>query len=435
MKEEFLHFVWQYQYFSSVNLATTQGKEIIIIEKGTYNNDAGADFSDASIQIGEEKWRGDVEIHLKSSDWHKHAHSTNKAYNKVVLHVVWEDDNPILYEDNTKIPTLTLKNRVSDNILEKYKQFFQNNESIACAKLLADVPKITVFSMLDRSAIQRLENKALVAKEILRNNNTDWEETCFQMLAKNFGFKTNSEAFLKLAKQTPFKFFHKQSDSLFQMEALIFGQAGFLEEILEDKNNENGDDDEYKYYQQNLANEYKFLKKKYNLVGLDKTEWKFSQMRPANFPTLRLAQFVAFVQKTPLLFSFFIGTETMKDFAKTFHIQVSDYWQNHYHFGKKSPKKTPEFGKSSTENIIINTVVPMLVLFSKELKRPDLMDRAISFMEKIKPEDNEIIRQWADLGIKAQHALDSQALLEQYNNFCQPKKCLNCEIGNKILRL
>ncbi len=432
MKEEFLHFVWQYQYFSSTNLATAQGKDIVIIEKGTYNNDAGADFSDATIQIGNEKWRGDVEIHLKSSDWHKHDHSANKAYNKVILHVVWEDDNPILYEDNTKIPTLTLKDRVSDNIFEKYKQFFQNNESIACAKLLPNVPKITVFSMLDRSAIQRLENKALVAKEFLRTNNTDWEETCFQLLAKNFGFKTNSEAFLKLARQTPFKFFHKQSDSLFQMEALIFGQAGFLQDIIEDVNEQ---DEEHKYYQQNLANEYAFLKKKYNLVGLDKTEWKFSQMRPANFPTLRLAQFVAFIQKTPLLFSFFIDTETMKDFSKTFHIQVSDYWQNHYHFGKKSPKKTPEFGKSSTENIIINTIVPMLVLFSQELKRIDLMDRAISFMEKIKPEDNEIIRQWADLDIKAQHALDSQALLEQYNNFCQPKKCLNCEIGNKILRL
>lgn len=435
MKEEFLHFVWQYQYFSSANLTTTQGKNIVIIEKGTYNNDAGADFSDASIQIGDEKWRGDVEIHLKSSDWHKHAHSTNRAYNKVILHVVWEDDNPILYEDNTKIPTLTLKDRVSDNVFEKYKQFFQNNESIACAKLLSSVPNITVFSMLDRSAIQRLENKAIIAKEFLRSNNTDWEETCFQLLAKNFGFKTNSEAFLKLARQTPFKFFRKQIDSLFQMEAIIFGQAGFLEDIIESKNNNENADNEEDNHQQNLANEYAFLKKKYNLVGLDKTEWKFSQMRPANFPTLRLAQFVAFIQKTPLLFSFFIGTETMKDFAKIFHIQVSDYWQNHYHFGKKSPKKTPEFGKSSTENIIINTVVPMLVLFSQELKRPDLMDRAISFMEKIKPEDNEIIRQWADLGIKAQHALDSQALLEQYNNFCQPKKCLNCEIGNKILRL
>ncbi len=432
MKEEFLHFVWQYQYFSAQNLTTIQGKDIIIIEKGTYNNDAGADFSDATIQIGNEKWRGDVEIHLKSSDWHKHDHSANKAYNKVILHVVWEDDNPILYEDNTKIPTLTLKERVSDNVFEKYKQFFQNNESIACAKLLRNVPEITVFSMLDRSAIQRLENKALVAKEFLRKNNTDWEETCFQLLAKNFGFKTNSEAFLKLARQTPFKFFHKQSDSLFQMEALIFGQAGFLEDII---GNVNEQDEEHKYYQQNLANEYAFLKKKYNLVGLDKTEWKFSQMRPANFPTLRLAQFVAFIQKTPLLFSFFIDTETMKNFAKTFHIQVSDYWQNHYHFGKKTPKKTPDFGKSSTENIIINTVVPMLVLFSQELKRTDLMDRAISFMENIKPENNEIIRQWADLGIKAQHALDSQALLEQYNNFCQPKKCLNCEIGNKILRL
>lgn len=442
MKEEFLHFVWQYQYFSAKNLTTTQGKNIIILEKGTYNNDAGADFSDANIQIGEEKWRGDVEIHLKSSDWHKHGHSANKAYNKVILHVVWEDDSPILYEDNSKIPTLTLKERVSDDILEKYKQFFQNNESIACAKLLADVPRLTIFSMLDRSAIQRLENKAIIAKEILKNNDTNWEETCFQMLAKNFGFSTNSEAFLKLAKQTPFKYFHKQSDSLFQMEALIFGQASFLDEIIENKNNDkkniesiDNEDDTDVDYQQNLANEYAFLKKKYNLVGLDKNEWKFSQMRPANFPTVRLAQFVAFIQQTPLLFSFFTDTETVKDFLKKFHINVSDYWENHYHFGKKSAKKTASFGKSSTENIIINTIVPMLVLISKELKSPNLMERAIFLMEKIKPEDNNIIRLWADLGIKAQHALDSQALLEQYKSFCQPKKCLLCEIGNKILRL
>jgi hypothetical protein len=423
MQESFLHYVWQFQYFGKEALTTSDGEKLNILHPGFANKDSGPDFSNGRITLGQVQWNGHIEIHVKTSEWMLHNHQQDEAYNNVILHVVWENDKPAYRKDGTEIPTLELKNRVKEDLILKYSSLHQSPVDIPCQNQIQEVNKLTFLSMLDRALMQRLQLKSQTVQKLLIFNNNDWEETAYQVLAKNFGFKVNSESFLELSKRLPYKVLLKHKNNIQQIEALLFGMAGFLTVENEDE------------YYNFLKREYNFLKIKYRLnKEMNGMEWKFLRLRPANFPTIRIAQFATLINSTPNLFSFFINSSEFKDIVDNFRIQQSPYWKAHYLFGKKSKSKIPGLGMSSIDNIITNTIVPLLVAYSRYNDTEEFIDKAIKFLEALPKEENHILNNWKDIGIHVKNAYDSQALLELYNNFCKPKKCLSCNIGTALIR-
>ena len=361
MSESYLHFLYQFQYFNKINLQTTDNELVRITKIGRLNSDSGADFQDARIVIGDVEWAGSVEVHLKSSDWDIHKHQNDATYQSVILHLVWEDDKPILRKDGTKIPTLTLRERADKNLLRKYQSMMETKSEMPCQNQFREVDDIKKLLMLDKVLMKRLQDKSLIINQFLQENNQDWEETAYQVLAKNFGFKLNAEPFLSLAKNLPLKILQKHRDNLPQIEALIFGVAGFL-------SNDKDDLETWDEYRLNLRKEFQFLTSKYQLHDkiLGQHEWKYLRLRPANFPTVRLAQFARFIHENANLFSVMIYLENVKSFAKILKVKQSDYWMEHYVFGKKSEGKVLTLGDASVENIVINTVVPLLVSYANQ---------------------------------------------------------------------
>jgi hypothetical protein len=428
MNESFLHFLWQFQNFDKLNLQTTDNEVVEIIKVGRLNSDSGADFQDARIVIAEVEWAGSVEIHLKSSDWDIHKHQFDASYQNVILHVVWEDDKPILRKDGTKIPTITLRERADKNLLRKYEALLESKAEMPCQNQFIEVEDIKKLSMLDKVLMKRLQDKSLIMSHFLQENKQDWEETTYQILAKNFGFKLNAEPFLSLSKNLPLKILQKHRDNLGQIEALIFGVAGFLQ----DENSEIEWDD----YRKNLQKEFQFLASKYQLHDkiLGQHEWKYLRLRPANFPTVRLAQFAKFIHGNANLFSVLIHLENVKSLAKILKVKQSDYWIEHYVFGKKSEAKVPTLGNASVENVVINTVVPLLVTYANQKDNRDYLEKAIRLLEEISAEENNITKHWQSMGLNIKSAFDSQASIEWYNHFCLAKKCLECNVGVDILR-
>lgn len=425
MNETFLHFLWQFQYFDKSCLQTTDKEPLQVLKIGRYNTDAGADFQDTRILIGEVEWVGAVEIHLKSSDWNLHSHHSDAAYQNVILHVVWEDDKPIFRSDNTKIPTLILSDKTEKAFIKKYSDLVESKAQIACQAQFQQVSALKKFAMLDKVLMQRLESKASIAHEYLHKNKQDWEETAYQVLAKNFGFKLNAEPFIRLAQNLPLKVLSKHRDNLFQIEALLFGVAGFLTSI-----------DVVDEYQSRLAKEFQFLAAKYQLqdkvLGLH--EWKFLRLRPANFPTVRLAEFAKIIQENINLFSVMLHFENVENVYKILRVKQSAYWQEHYLFGKKANGKVAIIGESSVQNVIINTIVPLLVAYSQQKDEVLYLEKAIRFLEELPAEENNITKHWQMLDLPMKSAFDSQAGIEWFNVFCHHKKCLSCEVGISLLR-
>lgn len=423
MNESFLHYIWQFQYFDKKQLTTTQGDPIAISRQGMLNTNAGPDFSNASIKIGDIQWAGHVEIHIKSSAWLDHQHQRDAAYNNVILHVVWHDDKPIHAADGSHLPTLELKHRVSRALISEYQKLIGTSSSVACERLLPQVNTLTRLSMLDRVLVERLQVRAQWIREIYHATGNDWEETAYRALARNFGFKVNSDPFLTLAQRLPYKFILKQTTTL-QVEALIFGMAGFLEAGMKDN------------YFNELQREFRLLRAKYQLHGaeLNPAQWRFLRLRPANFPTIRLAQFSALLSSAKHLFSRIVETESAADLSKIFATTQSVYWQSHYRFGKPSAGLINPLGAASIDNILINSVAPMLAAYGMEKDDYSYIDRAQNVLQHIAAEDNAITRTWDHLNWKVKTAFDSQALIELYNNYCKRKNCLNCNIGASILK-
>jgi Protein of unknown function (DUF2851) len=426
MKEHFLHFLWQFQYFDRQDLSTTEGQGIQILKAGFANTNAGPDFMEARLLIDNVEWAGQVEIHIKASDWQAHKHQYDPAYDNVVLHVVWTEDIPIFRKDGTRLPTLVLHGRVDISLIHRYEQLVEGKGFIACQTQFGTSSSISKFAMLDNALMQRLNHKAQLVTDLWTNNNADWEETAYQLLAKNFGFKINSEAFLQLAQRLPLKIIQKHRDNLLQIEALLFGMAGFL-------NNELPKNDTYF---EKLQKEYQFLEAKYQLKGkaLHTHQWKFLRLRPANFSTVRLAQLARLLSQQSSLFSLFINSESLAQLITLLQIEQSAYWQQHYHFGKQSTKPSKTLGRQSAENLVMNTAVPLLVSYAQHKGQHELLDKAIGYLETLPAEKNHITEQWESLGMKVKTAFDSQALLEQHQHFCSNQQCLSCKIGVELVR-
>ncbi len=421
MTEDFLHYIWQHQLYLPQGNQTTEGEPIEPIYAGLPNIHSGPDFIDARVRIGDTLWVGCVEIHLRSSDWERHGHHNDPAYNNVVLHVVYEHDVDAFNARKQKIPTMEL--HFDPGYYAKYQQLIGNKQKIACQNEINTIDEFTRTAWLDRLTIERLEQKANAIKQTYALTGNNWEEAFYQRLARNFGFSLNSLPFEALAKSLPFDILLKHRDHLPQLEALLFGQAGMLEQdISEDA------------YYTALRNEHQFLRRKYNLVSIDGFLWKFLRLRPINFPTLRIAQFADLMHRNEHLCSHIIEAQTIKDFEQLFRLQASEYWDTHYVFGKISKKQNKVFGQTAFHTVMINTIVPFLFMYGKMRGKEDFCTRAVHLLEHLPPEKNAILTQWETLGIRHSDAFTSQALLQLKNEYCAPRKCLHCAIGNNIVR-
>lgn len=424
MHESFLYYVWQFQYFSKKDLATTEGERIEVFNPGVLNSNSGPDFSNARIRIGSMDWVGNVEIHTKASDWQNHRHDSDRSYDNVILHVVWQNDKAVKRADQTEMPVLELAGLVDEGLIAEYRKLVNNPSTIPCEKSIHRVEEVVRLSMLDKALMQRLQAKAGQVLQLLKQNQNDWEEITYQLMGRNFGFKVNSEPFFQLVQAVPRKLLLKHADNLVQIEALLFGQAGCLAYSFKDE------------HLQMLQREYAILSKKYSLNGteMNVSAWRFMRLRPANFPTLRIAQFAALFNQRSNLFSRFLETTSRRDFVELFNVQPSDYWHHHYRFGRKTSISLVGMGEDSIDNLLINTIVPLLVAYGRFHDDQRLVDRAVDLLQQVAAENNKIVKTWKELGISPRSAFDSQALLELNNNFCLKRKCLSCAIGTNLLK-
>ncbi len=421
MPEEFLQHIWQNRLFYSEELKTDNGEHLEILNQGKHNSDSGPDFFNAKIKIEETIWVGNIEIHKKASDWHKHNHQNDKAYNNVILHVVENNDIAITRSNGKTIPTLVLN--YPELLRNNYRNLLDANTWIACEEQFHKIDPIVLQLGFNRLMIERLENKTEEILLRLQHNNNDWNETFFQMLARMFGFKVNAIPFELLAKSLPIKILAKHKNNLFQLEALLFGNSGMLNNQLL------GDD-----YYLRLREEYSFLYKKYQLKAIETHLWKFMRLRPVNFPTVRISQLAALIHCSHGLFSKIIDIESIEKLKELFRVKASEYWDTHYNFNKASKKTVKkELGETSANILLINVVIPFLFVYGEKQNKPHLKNRALEFLEQLPAESNSIIDKWQMLGIHARSAFESQALLQLKNCYCETKKCLNCHIGVKLV--
>ncbi|MEO9474959.1 MAG: DUF2851 family protein [Cyclobacteriaceae bacterium] len=422
MDEYFLHFLWQYQKFAKLPLQTCNGENITVLKTGFHNHNSGPDFIEAKIKISEIEWAGSVEIHHKSSDWLLHKHQHDQSYENVILHIVWLHDKEIFTpKSKTTIPTLVLSEFVDPNLELAYRAYINQPETILCSKKLPAIPDLKKVMMMDHAVTERLESKAALIRQIYDQTERDWEETAYRILGKNFGFSVNKEPFGKLTTVLPFKIIKKHLDHPTQVFALIFGAAGFLEDTND-------------AYSRELAQEYAFLNRKYEINSpLQRFHWKFSKLRPANFPTVRLSQFTTLIIKQRGFFSLFIHTEEAAQLRSRLKVSPSGYWADHYDFAKKLETGENHFGQTSVDNILINTAAPLLAAYATSISETKYIERAMEMLATLKPEQNRITREWTKNGIDIESAYHSQALIQQYNEYCVKKKCLHCNIGISIL--
>ncbi len=422
MSEKLLHYIWQYKLYSQHELQTESGEKIEIIDTGKPNSDAGPDFFNAKIKIGNTLWAGNIEIHTNSSDWKKHNHQNNKTYDSVILHVAENIDCPIFRTDGNLIPQLQLP---CPNELKLQYEYLQKNKNwIPCSEKLHLVDSFTIQSLLSRLTFERLEGKTDAIFKLLTDNKNNWEEAFYITLARNFGFGINNDAFEQLARSLSLLFLGKHKNNLFQIEALLFGQAGLLS-LERNISNE---------YFKALQKEYNFLKAKFSLTPIEASQWKFLRLRPANFPHVRIAQFAALIHQSSKLFSQIIENPDIEILHQLFKCEPSDYWKTHFIFENESPTKSKKLSTSSINIILINTVIPFLFCYGKKKQDEDIQAKSITLLEKIPSEKNSIIQKWEELGIKANSAFFSQALLQLKKNYCDNKKCLQCRIGHQVLK-
>jgi len=422
MNEDFLYYLWQYQLFFKSAIKTTNQQQISILKTGTHNKNSGPDFLNAHIKIDSETWFGNVEMHIKSSDWYVHNHEVDSNYDAVILHVVWEHDVTVFTKENQVLPTLELKNFVDKELISKYNNFLYDSKRwIPCENQLETVEPFLIKNWLERLYFERLEQKSLVIKDILQHTNFDFEAVLFVLLAKNFGLKVNGDAFLKLATSIDYSVVKKVRFDEQQLAALFFGQAGFLEDDLQEQ------------YHIQLKKEYDYLRHKYHLQANHKNYFQFFRMRPPNFPTILIAQLVSLFHQHQNLFSKVMKLEKKEDFYSLFSVEVQTFWKTHFTFETESKKSSKKITKSFVDLLLINTIIPLKFVYLQEKSGFD-EETILKLISQIAPEKNSIIDAFSKLKVAPKSALESQALLTLKNDYCTKKRCLYCAIGNRLLR-
>jgi len=421
MNERLLQYIWQFQYFNKANLQTEQGESLRIIQPGKYNTQQGPDFLDAKVVIGETTWAGNIELHIKSSDWTRHHHTTDKNYANVILHVVWENDVMIATEQGSELPALHLEPLVPKLLLARFKELMLKEAFVPCQSYLPVFDEIKWMAWKERLAIERLQRKSTLILEYLQQANNHWEEVFWWLLARNFGIKTNADSFESIARTIAVNILGRHKNQIHQLEALLLGQAGFLEGSFSED------------YAIMLQKEYVFYKKKYQLNKL-KVQPYFLRMRPANFPTLRLAQLAMLIHQSSYLFSKVKETEGVIAIKELLDVTANDYWHYHYKLDEPTEYHPKLLGKQMVENIIINTVVPVLFAYGYYTKDEKIKDKAVQWLEELSPEKNSITKKWNEHKVSNKNALESQALIELKNVYCDYHRCLQCSVGNAILK-
>ena len=422
IKEEFLHFLWRTKKIQPEHLVTTDGRMIDILDYGTYNVDSGPDFFNAKINIEGTVWAGNIEMHVFSSDWNKHKHQQDKAYENVILHVVYENDKNIwMPYENTHIPTIALKGKIPKSFADNYLSLMQSKAVIPCQGLISTVALEKIDLWKYTLTIDRLYHKSQQVSDILISTGNDWEETLYIMLARYFGAKVNTEPFERLARSLSLTIINKNKDKRDTLDALFFGQAGMLMANYEDE------------YFVKLKQEYLFQQKKYGLKPIDPVAWKFSKMRPMNFPTVRIAQFSGLMYRVTFLFSQIREATHSSEIRNMLHSEVSDYWYDHYRFGTASAPIKKNTSGDFVDLLLINAIAPVLYHYGRSIGDEKYIDVAIKLLEDIGAEKNSVIDHWKQLGIPSKSAFDSQALIHLKNMYCNELKCLSFKIGNEIM--
>jgi hypothetical protein len=419
MKESILHYIWQHKLFISHSLFTTDGEQVEVIDVGKLNSDAGPDFFNAKIKIGNTLWAGNVEIHTLASEWKRHNHQNDKTYDSIILHVVKHADEEIFRADGEKIPQIELVYPAL--IEENYENLIKAQKWIPCEDKIGTVHGIFIQNWKTVLLTERLAEKTQDIVQLLNDTKQHWEEAFYIKLARSFGFSTNSQAFEQLAKSLPLNIIGKHKNNLFQLEAMLLGQSSLLNVEVKDE------------YILSLEKEYNFLKVKYDLHESSVSNWKLLRLRPDNFPHIRIAQFAALIHNSSKLFSRIIENPDINYLVELFKTEPSEYWKTHYTFGHTSPEKSKKLGKNSINSILINTVVPFIFCYALQKGNQDLKDKALQLFAEIPVEQNVVIKGWQNIGIKAENAFDSQALLQLKKHYCDDKKCLHCRIGLKVL--
>ena len=418
--EQLLHYIWKHKIFPLKQLQTTKGIGVEVIDPGLPNSDSGPDFFNAKVKIGENMWVGNVEIHSKASDWFRHGHDKDKVYDSVILHVSGEIDCEIARTNGEPIPQIQLNCPVE--IEQNYESLHRADMLPPCYEVIPKISRFTIHSWLSVLQSERLEHKAEAINARLKHCNSNWEDAFFITLARNFGFGLNGDAFEKWAGLIPLRAVDKHRDSLFKIEAIFFGQAGLLEETLDDP------------YYLRLQKEFAYMKHLFQLPVMDASLWRFLRLRPGNFPHVRIAQLASLYSNGWGVFSKLMEAESMKAIKDILHTSPSDYWEEHYQFYNSSPRRSKNLSNSSFNLLVINTVVPFLYAYGKHKADEALCQRAGSFLEELKAEDNHVTRMWSGVGLNVNNASDSQALLELKKEYCDKKKCLYCRIGFEYLK-
>ncbi len=421
MKEDFLHYLWKYKKWNTQDLKTTTGESICISQVGQYLQQAGPDFFNAQITIGNQKWAGNVEIHLKSSDWYVHHHEKDAAYENVILHVVWVHDTAVFRKDNSELPVLELKNFTDEEVLLNYQKLTTPKSWIFCEKQLEGFDGFVLKNWQERLFFERLERKSKAIYELLEQTNNDWEAVLFCMLAKNFGLNTNGAVFLKIARSIPFSVIRKESFEVENLEALLFGKAALLAGEKEDN------------YFKDLQFRYFYLLHKYQLSSEIEGQVQFFKHRPDNFPTIRLSQLAHLYHLHQNLFSKIISITNLEAAYELFQLKPSEYWETHYQFDKESPKKAKKLSKSFIDLLLINTIVPIQFAYAKSIAK-EISEDLIVILSQIAAEKNSIVDKFESFGLKANNSFESQSLLQLKNEYCTYGKCLSCAIGTELLK-
>jgi hypothetical protein len=421
MNERLLQFIWQFQYFNHASLTTTDEQPLQIMHAGILNRNQGPDFSEARIKIQNTVWAGNIELHVQSSHWREHHHSTDKNYENIILHVVWQHDEEIKDANGRALATLELQTLVPKLTLKRFEHLMHTTDFIPCSFGLPVLSEVAWLAWKERLITERLEKKSNLVTEWLQQVNQHWEEVFWRSLARGFGMKVNAEPFEEIAGTVSINLLSKHKNQIHQLEALLLGQAGLLNDSFEDA------------YAIMLQKEYRFLAKKYSLQSLNRQP-AFLRMRPSNFPTLRLAQLAMLVSQSSHLFSKIKTATNPNEIFQWFDITANDFWNYHYTLSDEAAYQPKSLGRSFIQHIIINSIIPVFFAYGLVRNEHAWKDKAVHWLMQLQPEQNTITKQWKLYGVKNKNAFDSQALIHLKNNYCDNKKCLDCAVGSKLLR-
>ena len=416
-----MQYVWKHRLWRSEDMVTNTGKKVRVVDPGLLNTDAGPDFFNAKIEIDGHMWVGNVEMHYRATDWKRHHHDSDKAYDSVILHVVAKDDAPVRRTNGELIPQLVLE--VSPQFNADYASLVGATIEVPCASKIKQVPHLTIVEWVEGLAFERLHGKVERIHQLLDSFNGSWEDVCYVTLARNFGFGINNDAFERLARRTPLRLLGKHSDSVLQIEALLFGQAGMLDAQKPGMDS---------YYNQ-LCTEYAFLSNKFQLTPMEKESWKLFRIRPQNFPYRRIAMLAQFIEGGFRMMNRILEAEGEKEMRALFEMELSGYWTKHYTFGKPNERATATLSRSSTDIILINTVAPLLYAYGELTGNYEMTDKAIKLLEDLRAESNSIVSHFVAYGIDCPDALTSQALVQLKREYCDARKCIYCKIGHHLL--